>query len=90
MSAPDMPAPEIWVRAEDAVTRTIGDELFVALLGEGSLNAMAAAVWRALEEPRTLAELRTLFGAAFPDIDPHHRRSRRAARNARTRRPGAA
>lgn len=29
-----------------------------------------SSVWRALEEPRTLAELRTLFEAAFPDIKP--------------------
>ena len=29
-----------------------------------------SGVWRALEEPRTLAELRTLFEAAFPDIEP--------------------
>ena len=53
MSAPDMPAPEMWVRAEDAVTCTVGDELFMALPGEGSihtLNAMAAAVWRASPE----------------------------------------
>lgn len=72
MSASDMPASEIWVRAEDAVTRTVGDELFVALPGEGSihtLNPLAAAVWRALEKPRTQAELRALFEAAFPDID---------------------
>jgi hypothetical protein len=30
---------------------------------------MASVVWRALEEPRTLAELRALFEAAFTDID---------------------
>ena len=69
-------APEselLWIRTEDAVTRTVGDELFVALPGEGSihtLNAVAAAVWHALEEPRTLGELRSLFEAAFPDTDP--------------------
>jgi hypothetical protein len=68
-----MPASEIWVRDEDAVTRTVGDELFVALPGEGSihtLNAMAAAVWRALDEPRTFTALSALFEAAFPDIEP--------------------
>ncbi|MET0688902.1 MAG: hypothetical protein ABWY38_06880 [Methyloceanibacter sp.] len=45
--ASDMPASEMWVRAKDAVTRMVGDDLFVALPGEGSihtLNAMAAAV----------------------------------------------
>jgi Coenzyme PQQ synthesis protein D (PqqD) len=73
----------------------VGDDLFVALPGEGSihtLNAMAAAVWRALEEPRTLAELRTLFEAAFPDIEPRRIAGDlgAAARNARTRRPGEA
>jgi hypothetical protein len=63
----------LWVRAVDAVTRTVGDDVFVALPGEGSihtLNATAAAVWRALEEPRTFAELSALFQAAFPETDP--------------------
>ena len=69
-------APEselLWVRTEDAVTRPVVDELFVALPGEGSihtLNAMAAAAWHALEEPRSLAELHALFEAAFPDTNP--------------------
>lgn len=69
MSASDA----VWVRVDDAVTRAVGDDLFVALPGEGSihtLNAMAASVWRALEEPRTLAELCALFEAAFPDTEP--------------------
>jgi hypothetical protein len=63
----------LWVRAEDVVTRIVGDELFVALPVEGSihtLNAVAAAVWHALEEPRSLAELHALFKAAFPETDP--------------------
>jgi hypothetical protein len=63
----------MWVRADDVVTRAVGDELFVALPAEGSihtLNAMGAAVWHALEEPRTFADLLALFEAAFPDTDP--------------------
>lgn len=62
-----------WARIDDAVTRTVGEDLFVALPGEGTihaLNAMAAAVWRALEEPRSFEELCSLFEAAFPDTDP--------------------
>jgi len=30
---------------------------------------MAAAVWRALEQPRTLGDLIDLFAAAFPDVE---------------------
>jgi hypothetical protein len=30
---------------------------------------MAAAVWRALEQPRTLRELVDLFAAAFPEVE---------------------
>jgi hypothetical protein len=60
-----------WVRAAGAVTRGVEDELFVANPQEGTihaLNPLAAALWRAIETPRSHAELCALFEAAFPGV----------------------
>lgn len=66
--APDL--DRLWRRSDHAVARTVGGEIFLAAPDEGSihaLNAMASAIWRVLETPRTLGELCSLFAAAFPD-----------------------
>jgi hypothetical protein len=34
------------------------------------LDAVTAALWRCLEDPKTEADIAALFEAAFPDTDP--------------------
>jgi len=63
----------LWRRSDDAVDRTVDDALFLASPREGTihaLNAMASAVWRALETPRSFRELCALFEAGFPEQNP--------------------
>jgi hypothetical protein len=61
-----------WIRSPDAVIRTVGDEVFIAIPGGSTihaLNAIGAAIWRALMVPRSPEELLELFATAFPDTD---------------------
>jgi hypothetical protein len=60
-------------RIDGAHETVVDDEIFVILPGGGDmfhLDAMAAALWRALAEPAGRAELIALFEAAFPDTSP--------------------
>ncbi len=64
---------ERWARVDDVIARIVADETFLAAPMQGTihtLNPTASGVWRALSEPRTLAELHDAFVAAFPDADP--------------------
>lgn len=61
-----------WVRNDDALVRRMGNDVFVAAPGLGTihaLNTLASAVWHALEAPRSYAELCRIFEAAFPEVE---------------------
>jgi len=64
--------PLLYARAPGIAARQVDDSLFAAVPTTNTihhLDPMAAAVWRALEEPRTLRDLVDLFAAAFPDVE---------------------
>src|SRR5690606_4058015 len=64
--------PLLYARAPDITPRQVADSLFAAVPTTNTirrLDPMAAAVWRALEDPRTLRELVELFVAAFPEVE---------------------
>lgn len=64
--------PLLYARAPDITPRQIDDSLFAAVPTTNTihhLDPMAAAVWRALEQPRTLREIVELFAAAFPEVE---------------------
>lgn len=53
-------------------TRELDGEIFVACRTTNCihhLDPMAAAFWRALDRPRSIAEIVSLFRVAFPDKD---------------------
>jgi len=60
-----------YARTPEVMETAVDDELFVVLPGGEEifhLNAMAAALWRALAEPASNGELTELFQAAFPEL----------------------
>lgn len=60
----------VFVRASDIVPRAVEDGLFAAVASTDRIHrfdAMGAAVWRALAEPRSIKDLVALFAVAFPD-----------------------
>lgn len=64
--------PLLYARAPDITPRQVDDSLFAAVPTTNTihhLDPMAAAVWRALEQPRTLREIVDLFAAAFPEVE---------------------
>lgn len=64
--------PLLYARAPDITPRQVADSLFAAVPATNTihhLDPMAAAVWRALEQPRTLREIVELFAAAFPEVE---------------------
>jgi len=64
--------PLLYVRAPDIAARQVDDSFFAAVPTTNTihyLDPLAAAVWRALEQPRTLRDLVELFAAAFPDVE---------------------
>ncbi len=70
-----MPSPEGategYGRASGVITEIVDSEIFVLDPEKGRIHAMnttAAALWRLLEEPATLAELVDDFAAAFPAL----------------------
>jgi hypothetical protein len=66
------PRKQRWKRAGNVTARTVSEELFIAAKDRGAifnLNSSAAAVWHALDQPRTLDDLCRLFAAAFPEKD---------------------
>ena len=51
----------------------VEDELFLIAGDSGDifhLDQLAMSIWRALEQPSSIAELSALFAEAFPDVDP--------------------
>lgn len=70
-----------FVQAPGVVLRTVDDDLFLVRDGEHGvfhLNAVAAGLWRLLEQPTTLATATQVVCAAFPQAD--RRRIRRDVR----------
>lgn len=70
MPSPDG-AAEGYGRASGVITEIVDSEIFVLDPEKGRIHAMnttAAALWRLLEEPATLAELVDDFAAAFPVV----------------------
>jgi hypothetical protein len=64
--------PLLYARAPDIAVRQVDDSLSAAVPTTNTihyLDPMAAAVWRALEQPRTRRDLVDLFAAAFPDLE---------------------
>jgi len=60
-----------FARMPEVIETPVDDELFVVLPGGEEifhLDAIAAAIWRALAEPAGADELGRLFEAAFPDV----------------------
>jgi len=60
-----------YARTPEVIETAVDDELFVVLSGGEEifhLDAIAAAIWRALAEPAGEAELERLLEAAFPDV----------------------
>ncbi len=70
MSGPEG-AAEGYGRVPGVITELVDNEIFVLDPDKGRIHAMnpsAAALWRLLEEPATLAELVEDFAAAFPAV----------------------
>jgi hypothetical protein len=67
-----MTAIEMRYRQAPAVhSRTVGNELFLVHPNTGAihtLDALGAAVWRLLGEPKSAKEIRRLLAAAFPKV----------------------
>lgn len=58
-------------RHPDALATELDGEAFLVRRDNDAilrLNPTAAALWRALEQPASAAELAGLFAAAFPDV----------------------
>jgi len=61
-----------FMRAEGVSVNPMDDDLFLVAPISGEivhLDVMAAAIWRLLDEPRSVADILATFVAAFPDAN---------------------
>lgn len=61
-----------WERAGGVSENPMDDDLFLVVPVSGEivhLDAMGAAIWRLLQQPQSLEDIRATFVAAFPDAD---------------------